>query len=324
MGLFTNKKNLCPICGAPTPRLLATKVEDMPICKECDGKIDIPYETVNRMTVEDFRGYLAFYDENAALRACFRNEYTLDVKGWTAEIQIDYTNGLFRLSSQDRGIVFEGSCIRSFRIMEDGHPLYEGNADGMRCCYSTAPDYLEQLRPMYNDYLRDYREYERMKVMVDAMDRDRERDGYRREIPEPRFDVAKPVQQYHIIITMDNPYVPEFRGDIDGPDFSFVTPDLMETAQRYNNLLDSLDVLAQSLMRLFAPNAPAHRADDNAVQQQPAVPVAAPVAVPVAAPAAASAPADAVTELRRFKELLDQGILTEEEFAAKKRQLLGL
>ena len=36
MGLFTNHKKVCPICGNPTPRLLPTKIEDMPICKECD------------------------------------------------------------------------------------------------------------------------------------------------------------------------------------------------------------------------------------------------------------------------------------------------
>ena len=41
MGLFSNNKKLCPICGSPTPRLLPTKVEDMPLL----GK-----------------GYAAFYD----------------------------------------------------------------------------------------------------------------------------------------------------------------------------------------------------------------------------------------------------------------------
>ena len=33
MGLFTNNKKLCPICGNPTPRLLATKVEDVPLAR---------------------------------------------------------------------------------------------------------------------------------------------------------------------------------------------------------------------------------------------------------------------------------------------------
>ena len=33
---------------------------------------------------------------------------------------------------------------------------------------------------------------------------------------------------------------------------------------------------------------------------------------------------NAVEEIKKFKELLDVGIITEEEFAAKKHQLLGL
>lgn len=44
-------------------------------------------------------------------------------------------------------------------------------------------------------------------------------------------------------------------------------------------------------------------------------------AAPAAAPAASG---DSVEQLKQFAELRDQGILTEEEFAAKKKQLLGL
>lgn len=38
MGLFSNYKKLCPLCGAPTPRLLSTKVVGMPLCKEFAAK----------------------------------------------------------------------------------------------------------------------------------------------------------------------------------------------------------------------------------------------------------------------------------------------
>ena len=109
MGLFSNKKNLCPICGAPTPRLLPTKVADTPICKGCAGKIDIPYNIVGTMTLDDFRQYLAFYDGNAALREQFRNEYAFDVKGLVSEVEIDFTHGLFRMTDQPHSIVFESS-----------------------------------------------------------------------------------------------------------------------------------------------------------------------------------------------------------------------
>lgn len=52
---------------------------------------------------------------------------------------------------------------------------------------------------------------------------------------------------------------------------------------------------------------------------------AAPVAAPAPAPAAASASvSEAADDLLKLKELLDAGILTQEEFDAKKKQLLGL
>ena len=42
------------------------------------------------------------------------------------------------------------------------------------------------------------------------------------------------------------------------------------------------------------------------------------------AAAAATAPTDAVAEIKKYKDLLDSGIITEEEFAAKKKQLMGI
>lgn len=49
-----------------------------------------------------------------------------------------------------------------------------------------------------------------------------------------------------------------------------------------------------------------------------------PVNVAPAAPFEAEKPRDVVEELKRYKDLLDSGILTQEEFDAKKKQLLGL
>ena len=44
---------------------------------------------------------------------------------------------------------------------------------------------------------------------------------------------------------------------------------------------------------------------------------------PPPAPAPAAPPADPVAELRELAKLRDDGILTEEEFAAEKRKILG-
>jgi hypothetical protein len=53
-----------------------------------------------------------------------------------------------------------------------------------------------------------------------------------------------------------------------------------------------------------------------------AVPAAEPAAPEAAAPEAAESPQ--IEELRQLAALKDQGILTEEEFAAKKAQILGI
>ena len=69
-----------------------------------------------------------------------------------------------------------------------------------------------------------------------------------------------------------------------------------------------MDQLAQALMDVAFSEAP-----------RKATAAGASVASTATAPAT-----DAVEEIKRFKALLDQGIITEEEFTAKKRQLLGI
>jgi Short C-terminal domain len=63
-----------------------------------------------------------------------------------------------------------------------------------------------------------------------------------------------------------------------------------------------------------------------AAQPQAAPPAPAPAAEPAAPEAAAPQAAESpkIEELKQLAALKDQGILTEEEFAAKKAQILGL
>jgi Short C-terminal domain len=57
----------------------------------------------------------------------------------------------------------------------------------------------------------------------------------------------------------------------------------------------------------------------QAYEQQQAAAAAAPAPAPVAAPAGD----DMITQLKELAQLKDQGILTEEEFAAQKAKILG-
>ena len=78
---------------------------------------------------------------------------------------------------------------------------------------------------------------------------------------------------------------------------------------KYDEKVNELHTLARNLMQFIAPGAPETGAAS---------------AAQTAAPAQAGGTSSTVEELKQYKALLDVGVLTEEEFAAKKRQLLGI
>ena len=84
----------------------------------------------------------------------------------------------------------------------------------------------------------------------------------------------------------------------------------------FSKLLASVD----PLLRQAQENERKQREADLAAMTTAAAPAA------PAAPAASPAPAqpDYITELKRLAELRDMGIITAEDFEAKKNQLLGL
>ena len=80
-----------------------------------------------------------------------------------------------------------------------------------------------------------------------------------------------------------------------------------------NESVQHLETLANALARVAG------------FPQESAAPGQTVAAAAVAAAAAApTAPTDAVAEIKKYKDLLDSGIITEEEFTAKKKQLMGI
>ena len=67
MGLFS-KKPPCPICGGKISWLLPSKIEGEYICSNCYGKLDIQTEKELNLTMQDFKEYLIFYDQNKLLK----------------------------------------------------------------------------------------------------------------------------------------------------------------------------------------------------------------------------------------------------------------
>ena len=159
MGLFSNNKKLCPICGSPTPRLLATVVDDQPLCKACAAKIDLPDGSLANMSIEAFRNYLDFYEENRPLREQFTQ--TEQFSFFSGGILLDTEHRLLRLKYGDGAFAFTAENFACFRIYEDGRLLMEGKTGSLDLYRSEVPAILKKLAPKVLAYLREKREYER-------------------------------------------------------------------------------------------------------------------------------------------------------------------
>lgn len=310
MGLFSNNKKPCPICGSPTPRLLPTKIEGVPICKACNAKIDLPNGAPGDMTLDGLRKYLAFYEENQALRDRFTEQYRFDFGLCTGWILIDRTHGLFRVRDDEGAIVFEKAVLKSFRVLEDKEVLFEGSAAGLDCHESKIPERAWLMATMIDRFNEKRAEHERILEMERVRYLNRSRDEWwdrEREIErdKPRFTEAPPFRRFNVELKLDHPYWSEYKANINGPDYDDDCPSVEGYLHAYQEGVDKMYGLAHELMQFIAPNAPERGWGAETAPQQ-------------------AGEVDAVEALKRYKELLDTGVLTEEEFTAKKRQLLGI
>jgi hypothetical protein len=125
----------------------------------------------------------------------------------------------------------------------------------------------------------------------------------------PRIKLPEPFEKFNVEICFEHPYWDVIQADMGGPRFDDTMPDFNEYLERYRENVGEMEQLARAIMRVAFPDAP-----EQAVQSGGVV-----VNTDVSA-----ANVDAVAEIRRYKDLLEQGMITEEEFTAKKKQLLGI
>lgn len=315
MGLFTNKKKLCPVCGEPTPRLFPDKVEGTPICKKCSKNIFLPDGMFNKMTMDEFLQYMNFYEENQSLRDSFNATYDFLVDIGGTGIVLDMSNGLFRLKNLSNAIVFEASCMKSFRILEGENLLFESQKNALRCYESDVP---QQVRGMASE-IEEFRIRRQKAEFMEEMEQRRKEEAERRGeeyqtryIYKPYFDGHDPFDSFYVELTLEHPYWNEFREEVYGPRFDRDYPSVDSFLCDYENKAENLHELAMNLMQFMCPGAlEIHDADLEA-------------AANAARQASAVAGISAIEEIKQYKELLDAGIITAEEFAMKKRQLLGL
>ena len=323
MGLFSNNKKLCPVCGKPTPRLLATKVEDMPICKDCDRKIDLPKGLVDKMTLDKFSKYISYHDQQQPLRDKFTETYRFDFGFGKGTFVMDASHGFFKLKDDENALIMEISNFKSLRVLEDDKPLYESQGGTIKCYKSMMPSKIRAMSTQITQYEAQRREYE----MVEQMERMRDERRFderstRTYRSEPTFDVKGPFRYFYVELAMKHPYWGSIRWPLAAPEFDRYYPSVNTYLQEYEDKVDQLHTLVVNLIQMVSPGA-------KEIQMSAAGSAGAAAAQPVKSvlgnkKPAAAAGTSAVEEIKKYKELLDAGVITQEEFSAKKKQLMGI
>lgn len=317
MGLFTNNKKLCPVCGKPTPRLLATTVEGMPICKECAAKVDLPSGLVDKMDVKSFVQYVNYYDDNQVLRDVFKEDYRYDFGFLSGALVLDTAHRLFRLSGIDTALVMESNNLKNFRILEDNAPLFEGDANGLKCHTSKVPERVKEMEPQIEQFMRERRDYEWREERREEMERQQNANRPNQALPpvlnsdsgstvrmsEPRFNTAGPFQNFEVEIVLKHAYWGSKKWKVKAPSFDKEHPSTDSYLIDYETSVDKMRDLAEHLMRIANPDAKVTY-DKQEKSQSDAVP-------------------DVAGQIAKYKALLDSGAITQEEFTALKQKLIG-
>lgn len=301
MALF-GKKSPCAICGGKVSALFPWKIAGEYVCNLCHGQVDMPEEVEKSMTLEQFREYIAFRDANNALKADFVATKNFDFGILDTKIVMDIPKGRICFDKQLNATVFERGQIKYFVIKEDMVPIFEGDANGLRCFPSSVP---ERAARMGGDIIQ-------FRMRREAFRRQQQNNP---NVTEPYFDIPEPFNNFNLEIMFDHPYRREFKADMSGPVLSNDRPDIDRYLREYTEKYNMMHDLARSLMELAFPGA-----GEQSVSGTGGVVIN----NYGSGPAASAAVGDPVAEIQKYKTLLDQGIITEEEFTAKKRQLLGI
>lgn len=308
MGLFSNKKRPCSVCGNATPRLFYDTVEGMPICKECERKKNLlPSEVLQGMKMDAFRQYIAFYQENLPLGNQFKETFS-----WSDAIYMDVPKKLFqlRISRKARTLVMEASCVKSFRIMEGDNVLFESSPEGLRCYETDVPARVQAAAPVISQFYIQYEQYQQMKRMRESMEKNGDDGKDLPRIDEPRFQYPIIQKGFVLELTLEHPYWGGTRSwYAPGVEFDKTYPRIEVFLREFDQQMNEMHELAVNLMSYIGLDAAEIRVTPNASVRGGGADISA---------------VDPVVEIQKYKGLLDSGAITEEEFAAKKRQLLGI
>ncbi len=300
MGLFSNKPP-CIICGGKIPMILSSKIEDEYVCSDCYNKIDMENDMKFKLTIQDFREYLSFFDQNQKLKDKFAASVRIDFGLMDTKMTFDYQNRLFCMSKNLDKTVFEGKHVKSFIIKEDETPLFEGSAEGILHYPSTVPDRVMTLLPQI-------KLFERNREMARVLDRLDDRNPNHSAALE-HLDLPEPFKAFNVELYFEHPYWKMIKCDMNGPRFNNTNPDVNHYLRSYQQNMEEIEKLVYALRKVSFPYAAEHTVRAAAAQK---------------APVRVSSPTNTIEEIRQYKALMEEGIITPQEYEKKKRQILEL
>lgn len=264
MGLFTNNKKPCPICGSGTPRLLATVIENKtPICSDCSAKVSMLHKKVSELSLEGLRAHLAMREENKKyLQNTFRPTKAVSI-GWT-KVNIDEAHKVFTIplvmcGDTNNPPVFKFEELTSYELKEE-YNVIERFARG-----DSSPTYLST---PYNSVFQSQNNNTDNKALENIS------------------------RSFRLFLYLSNPC-----WDVVESDAGAATGNVFTFAREYGKHLEAL---------------------------RPVTTVLASIIGRVSGGAGESSVSSMAADIMKFKELLDAGIITKEEFDAKKKQILEI
>jgi len=289
MGLFKSDKNPCPICGGATPRLFPHKVEGQPLCKDCDNTISMEDTLKNALTLATLREHLDYRKQNAALHQTFSQSRVLDFNNalfLKERLCIDDAQGLWYVEGGENPPIFRISELVSFRFKEDEQVVIQVDKDG----YKTKPSVVDSFLKQYGGIMGGLFA---VSNTINRLGGNKDKDNN-----EPKINA--PISNFNLEFSVTNAYWKILRHSFGAPGIN--NNDIAGFMQNYTLARTIVETASQELLSFFPGASAQGSAGDSR----------------------GSSASDLADDLRKFKELLDGGIITQEEFNAKKKQLLGI
>lgn len=243
-----SKKPLCPICGSKISWLLPSMIEEEYICSSCYSKIDMDDELANHLTLEGFRKYLSFYEQNQLLKHRFTLTDEIAFGIWDTKMLFDLSNKLFYRSKNQSKTLFEGSQLLSFAITEDNELLFEGSEKGIKRYVSAVPQRVLALEPEVNRFLMSKQQARTIGKLDDSKENG--------SASVPYFAVFEPFSEFKIELQFDHPYWSVIRCNRKGPEFSASQPNINDYLHLYCQGVAIMEELVEALKVVAFPNAP--------------------------------------------------------------------